>query len=124
MSEVKGRIFHFFACSCGYKSAGGLGQKIVASGAVAFFGYAQPFAMPTNEYATFCDCDIAIDKALIDGKTTDEAYQLSYGAYTTAIDRYRADGNYQAAALAEGNRDNLVSPSTDAAYGSKTATLS
>ena len=124
VSEVKGRIFHFFACSCGYKSAGGLGQKIVASGAVAFFGYAQPFAMPTNEYATFCDCDIAIDKALIDGKTTDEAYQLSYGAYTTAIDRYRADGNYQAAALAEGNRDNLVSPSTDAAYGSKTATLS
>lgn len=76
-----------------------------------------------NEYPTFCDCDIEIDKALIDGKTCDEAFKAAITKYNAGISRYRANGDYQSAAYLETDRDRLVAPSTDVAHGEKTAFL-
>lgn len=124
--EAQGKIFHFFACNCGYAgtpTSPGLGRKLVADGAVAFFGYNVPFILQTNDFINFCDCDIQIDLSMIAGKTCDQAYQDSIALFDATISRLRADGNMQAASRLESNRNALVSPSTDVAYGDKTAHL-
>lgn len=122
-AEARSKIIHIFACHCGYTPPGGLGRDLVAKGAVAFFGYSDQFILPVNEYPVFCDCDIEIDKALIDGKNCDEAYKVAIAKYNAGISRYRASGDYQSAAYLETDRDRLVAPSTDAAYGDRTAFL-
>jgi hypothetical protein len=122
-AEVHGKIVHLFACWCGFDGQIGLGRHVVSDGALAFFGYSAPFAMLTNEYPTFCDCDIEIDKALIDGRTCEEAHRAAIAKYDAAIARFRADGNTQAAATLELDRNRLVSPSTDPAYGNPNARL-
>jgi hypothetical protein len=122
-AEAQSKIIHMFACHCGSTSAVGLGRNLVAKGAVAFFGYSQPYILSTEEPWIFCDCDIEIDKALIDGKTCDEAYIAAIAKYNAGIAELRSWGNYKVAAYLELDRDRLVAPSTDPAYGDKTASL-
>lgn len=122
-AEAKGKIFHLLACNCGYQASFGLGVALVANGAVAFFGYSEPFTMPAREFMTFCDCDISIDKALIEGKTCEEAYAVASATFAKAISRFRVDGDLQAAAALEHDFKVLVSPSTNAVYGEKSARL-
>lgn len=122
--EVTGKIFHLFACSCGsIETDSGLGMNLIASGGIAFFGYNQPFAMPVREYPTFCDCDIQIDLALLEGETCDVAYTRSSALYRRSINTYIASGDTQAAALLEGNLNALVCPSTNAVFGNRDARL-
>jgi len=123
--EVRGKIFHFFACHTG--SAGTtipyLGQAMIVSGAVAFFGYSDQVQMHVPESAVFCDCDIAVDKALMALQSCDDAYRTSIDLYDKSIARFRANGDHQAAARLEHNRNALVAPSTIPMYGDKTARL-
>ena len=123
--EVRSKIIHMMACSCGSTKDGGLGRDLVKQGATAFFGYSDVVTVPTNdaEYPAFIDCDIEIDKALIDGKTCGQAYQAAIDKYTDTIARLRGEGKVQYAAALSLNKDRLVAPSTDAAYGDETAHL-
>lgn len=123
-AEAAGKIFHMFACNCGYSGASpGLGIDLVNHGAVAFFGYSEPFQLPPAEYIVFCDCDIEIDKALIDGDDCATAYQRARAKYTAAISRYIANGDTLSAARLQANLNVLVAPSTNAAYGNPAARL-
>lgn len=121
--EAAGKIFHIFGCWTGYKGPSGLGRDLVANGAVAFFGYCEQFMLPASQYMVFCDCDIAIDMALIDGKTCDEAYRAAIAVYNAHIKRYESNGDYGSAAYLTKDRDRLVCPSTEAAYGNMNARL-
>jgi hypothetical protein len=69
---VAGRYVHLLSCETGYD----LGKKIVAAGAVGYFGYKDTFLCLTKETpgsgrfvtAPFL-CDIEIQKALVEGQT-------------------------------------------------------
>lgn len=121
-SEVQGKIIHIFGCHCG--NATGLGPDVVTHGAVAFFGYNVAFQIITKYGKWFCLPDIEIDKALIIGKTCEEAYHLSIGVYDANIKKLDDNGDPHAAATLEADRDALVSPSTNSIYGDRTASLS
>lgn len=124
-AEVAGKIFHFFACNCGYTSptSQGLGQAMVAAGAIAFFGYNIEFVIAVNETPAFCAGDIAIDLALIAGKTCDQAYVDALAIFDANIARLKANGDMRNAALLQRNRDALVSPTVNAIFGRKDARL-
>jgi hypothetical protein len=124
--QAQGKIIHFFACNCGSMGTAaspGLGRALVAGGAVAFFGYNLPFIINIAESPLFCSCDIAIDLAMIGGSTCVDAYNQSIAAYNQGIARLLANGNTEAAAQLEANRDALVSPTTNAVYGRADARL-
>ncbi|MBS2027626.1 MAG: LamG domain-containing protein [Deltaproteobacteria bacterium] len=124
--NVANKIIHLFACHCGAAGTAdrpGLGRAMVSAGAVAFFGYNVGFVLNVNQAAAFCDCDIKIDLALIGGGTCDDAYRQAIALYNSTIARLKVDGDLQAAAQLEGNRDALVSPSTNAMYGNRWASL-
>ncbi|WP_431113332.1 LamG-like jellyroll fold domain-containing protein [Variovorax paradoxus] len=124
-AEPKGKIIHFFACNCGYMgtSSPGLGRALVAAGAVAFFGYNEPYAISTKFTKAFCAPDIEIDLQMIKGKTCAEAYSASIAKYDRTIKNLREQGETDAAAALERNRNALVSPSTDPVYGRSDARL-
>jgi Concanavalin A-like lectin/glucanases superfamily len=122
-AEVQSKIIHIFACHCGHRPDSGLGRDVVANGAVAFFGYSGPYKLSAEEYQLFCDGDIAIDKALIDGKTCEEAHQAAIATYNENIVVLRQKGAFMAAVWMTSDRDGLVSPVTDPAYGRKDARL-
>lgn len=124
-AEPKGKIIHFFACNCGYMGTGspGLGRSLVAGGAVAFFGYNQPFAISKKFTKAFCAPDIEIDLQMIKGKTCAEAYTASIAKYEKTIKNLREQGETDSAAALESNQNALVSPSTDAVYGRSDARL-
>ncbi len=123
--EARSKIIHILACKCGSTMPGGLGRDLVAHGATAFFGYSDSVTVPQSEaeYPAFVDCDIEIDKALIDGKTCGQAYEDAIARYNTTIARLRGEGKFQLASALTQNRDRLVAPSTDPAYGSEAARL-
>lgn len=124
-AEIRGKIFHIFGCHTGYKGNIGLGRNLVSKGAAAFFGYSDAVIIPIKEADAkiFCECDIEIDLALITGGTCEEAYRKAYTKYKERINTYRADGYVNQAGYLEGNRDLLVAPATDAAYGKPDAFL-
>jgi hypothetical protein len=121
--QALGRIFHVIACYCGDPGSRGLGRDLVAHGAVAFFGYSSSYKIAPAHSDTFYDCDMVIDTTLIEGKTCDDAYIAAKAAYTAAIETLQNSGDVQAAATLKWNLKKLVAPSTDAAFGSKTARL-
>ena len=125
-AEAQGKIIHLFACNCGFLGTAdrpGLGQALVAGGAVAFFGYNEPFIINVAESPLFCSCDIEIDLSMIRGQDCATAYANAIAAYDAGIARLQADGNMNAAAQLEKNRDSLVSPTVNAAFGDSTARL-
>lgn len=123
-AEVRGKIIHLLACRCGDTNPGGLGLDVVQNGAVAFFGYSGPFILSTTPmYRAYCSCDIEVDKALIDGKTCEEAYQAAIAAYNKFIAKCQKNGDYADAAALETDRDRLVAPSVDPGFGDKNARL-
>lgn len=121
---VSGKIFHLLACWCG--SDGGLGQAMVAAGAVAFFGYSQPVRMPELQFEglwdDFCEPDITIDLSLLRGLSCQDAYREAMRVYQEKIDYFSRKSVRWAQRLAE-NRDALVCPSTSAAFGDPLARL-
>ena len=120
--EVRGKIIHFFACSCGH--ARGLGPDLVRNGAVAFFGYRKPFQLMPDYGKWFCLPDIEIDLALILGKTCLNAFEMSIKTYNKHIEKLKHSGRFVAAAALESNRDAIVAPSTRSAlYGNPKASL-
>jgi hypothetical protein len=124
--EAQGKIFHFFACNCGYLGTDtpGLGRALVAAGAVAFFGYKEPFILSQIEQALFCEPDIQIDLSMIAGNSCEDAYNDAISKFNDNIAVLRQRGEMNLAATLEQNRDALVSPSTNmTVYGNKTARL-
>lgn len=123
--EVAGKIFHFFACNTGYRGPDGLpglGRSMVAAGAVGFFGYKEPYSLirdkETRKYhVEFCDCDIAIDLSLINGKTCGEALAASMALFNSNIERLFQEGWTERASRLRNNRDALVF------YGNENARL-
>lgn len=122
-AQAGGKIFHLFACKCGANSASGLGQFLVRNGARAFFGYSDSFAMPLAHANDFIDCDIAVDTAMLAGKTAAEAHAAAMTAFDDKIAALFAAGLVTAAATLRSNRDIFVSPVTSTAYGDATAKI-
>jgi GH18 family chitinase len=124
-AEAQNKIFHFLACLCGYRTDtfNGIGADLVKNGAKAFFGYSKAFVMVVDNKNEFCDCDIEIDLAFIEGGTAGEVYTRAIAKFNEKIKRLNVDGYDVAAAYLEGNRDMLVAPSTDKAYGDINAKL-
>jgi hypothetical protein len=129
-AEVKGKIIHLFACNCG--DPAGLGQAMVAAGALAFFGYNTEFIIPANSdrvkqlelQRRFCACDIQIDLAMINGATCDAAYTQAIALYNTTIATLQNEGySTDTITALQNDRDALVSPSTNPMYGNKNAQL-
>ena len=100
-----------------------MGQDMIKKGAIAFFGYSAVIGIDDTRIQEYCDCDIKIDRALIIGKTCDEAYKEALAEYNSLLEYYKRKGWYYTAGQLERNRDLLVSPSTDAKYGDKNARL-
>lgn len=121
-AEVGGKIIHMLACHCGYLN-NGLGMDVVKNGAVAFFGYSDSFLLRPTQYRAYCAGDIALDMAMIDGNTCEEAYQAAIATYNKYIAKYRKNGDYEDAATLEKDRDRLVGPSVDSRFGDKDARL-
>jgi hypothetical protein len=118
--EAQGKIFHVTACSAG-KS---LGPDLVRNGAVAFFGYDAKFKLSPDRFKVFVDCDAAIDFALLEGKTCEQAFQEAVATYEAAIPVLEAEGKHLCAEYLESNLKHLVGPPKGAIYGNKNATLS
>ncbi|MFA4928723.1 MAG: LamG domain-containing protein [Patulibacter sp.] len=120
--EVRGKIIHFLACWCGSKEPSSLGRDMVANGALAFFGYKNPFILAKDFADVFFDCDIAIDKALLAGRSCQEAYDEAYAKYSEEIETLFPINRPAAVSLRK-NRDSLVAPTTNEAYGNPSAHL-
>ncbi len=121
-----GKIFHFFACHCGYMGTHekpGLGRTLVARGAVAFFGYNDKYALSPSYEREFCEPDIAIDLALLAGRSCAEAHAEALACFNANIDQFRKEGNFAEASVLEYDRNLLVSPVTDPMYGNPRARL-
>lgn len=142
-SSVTGKIFHFWSCYCGvldcatltgsanpFNATGpGLGVLLVNAGATAFFGYSgvvylpesPPFSMQVPEQ--FIACDVQIDLILLQGGTCADAYTAAMNTYQATYNNFIASGDTTAASYLKINMDGLVAPSTNAAYGSTTASI-
>jgi hypothetical protein len=121
---VRNKIIHFFACFCGYLGhPSGLGQAMVAYGAVAFFGYKGKFMISVDYPAQFCAPDIEIDLQMLRGKTCAEASTAAIVKFNEMIKWLRSRGHTEAASVLEFNRQLFVSPSSNPAYGKANARL-
>lgn len=125
-AEASNKIIHIFGCHCGYEGAIGLGQMFVTKGTKAFFGYNEAYQLSVKTAGItkkFCQCDIEIDLQLLDGKDADTAYNRSFAKYSYWVKQFRENGNPDVAVLLENDMNRLVSPTTNEAYGDKTAKL-
>ena len=88
-SLAKGKIFHFLACKTGLKD--GLGDALISNEAVAYIGYNADFEFYkniTDSSSWIVEPDCEIDKALLDGKTVNEAVLLGKAHYHKLINRW------------------------------------
>jgi concanavalin A-like lectin/glucanase superfamily protein len=122
-AEVRGKIIHIVGCDCGSPLMNGLGRNVAEVGALAFFGYSVPFALIGEFAKLFMQCDIEIDKAMLSGKTCDEAYWAAKAMYNRVIRGLRDIGRDEEAAWLESNRDHLVAPTTNPVFGYAAAKL-
>jgi len=116
---VRAKIIHMLACDSGEL----LGPDLVANGCKAFFGYREQFLFPVANPRDFLDCDGVIDRALAQGLTADEAFQLAIRSFNRTIADLKKAGKTFRASMVQHNRDCLVAPSVDARFGDPTATL-
>ena len=118
-AAVQNKIIHLLACDSGEL----LGPDLVANGCRAFFGYRLQFLFPASSPADFLNCDGTIDRALAEGLTADEAFQLVMRSFNKRIADLRRAGNNFRASLVEHNRNCLVAPSLDPKWGDPNAAL-
>ncbi len=127
-SAARGKIFHLFACSTGTS----LGPRLVENGAIAFFGYVGAYELELTRDKTtlkvtrdnvypadwwFCDADIAVDLALLEGGTVKDAHERYMDTITDKKRRLIEGGFREEAERLEANRMKFVSPVTDSKYG-------
>jgi len=95
-----GRIVHLLSCDCGQELVPDLVSK---GGAEAAIGYTAPFILaygpdpgpppcteptPEGDFYTFNDCDLEIQRALLNGKNVGEAVAASQDKHELEIERY------------------------------------
>jgi len=95
------KIVHLFAC----QTARSLGHDLVGpnaddlTGAGAFFGYNADFSFANNYdqdpslAGEFIACDSAIDLALVDGGSIQQALQAATNAFTDLIDKWKLESS-------------------------------
>lgn len=96
-----GRVVTLLSCLCGVA----LVPDLVRFGAEAAIGYTEEFVLgvkaeddpdpspcsaPTDraDFYTFCDCDLEIQRALLDGKSVRDAVAASQRIHDVEIERY------------------------------------
>jgi hypothetical protein len=124
-SLASGKIFHFLACRTGGTdpSGEGLGLTLVANGAVAFIGYKET-VVSDLKYPGIYSGDLAIDRALLAGKTVGEAQQAGITEYSRRIVSATENGApNDVIAYLKSNLANLVGPLTGSQYGNPNARL-
>lgn len=110
------KIVHLFACD----TAKNLGPDLVGpdindlTGASAFFGYnadfsfAQNYAQDPTLAGQFVDCDSAIDLALANGATVQQAFDAAANAFQSLIDKWQLQSDLKAlAGLLQQDRKSL-----------------
>ena len=117
--ESKGKIVHFSAC----QTADKLGPDFVNHGCRAYFGYNGNFITYIHVSDAFFSCDSEIDRAFADGLTAAKVHDRVIACYNQKISELKGGRHYRAAAALEHNRDHLCTPSVDAKWGNKEASL-
>ena len=126
------KIFHFIACSTGSDSQNSLGKTLCRNGASAFIGYKDKFKLIRSSkftpeelvydhdfgnttYKTQYRPDIELVKALLDGKTVKQAFEICIPWYDLLANKK----NYAPSSkgLVKHNQDQLV------IYGDENAVL-
>jgi hypothetical protein len=118
-TALGGKIIHLLACDTGQE----LGADLVSNGCAAFFGYNIQFFFPMDRPSLFLECDAAIDIALADGGSADDAYRAAVKSFNKQIAKLKAAGQTYRASLLQHNRDALCAPSVDQKFGDPTARL-
>ncbi len=120
------KIIHLKACWCALD----LGEYLIQNGCWAFFGYNRRFSFPNDSNYPDLDKiffypDEVLAKALADGKTAEDAHDLTTDAYEEMeeeIKNQNNPGNY--IGIFRLNKKGFCSPSTDEnLYGRKSATI-
>jgi len=100
------KVVHLFACD----TAKNLGPDLVGpdahdlTGASAFFGYNADFGFAQNYHqdptlaGQFIDCDSAIDLALANGATLQQAFDAAVNAFKSLIDKWQFQSGLKALA--------------------------
>lgn len=97
-----GRVVHLLSCKCGQELVPDLVSKGGAEAAIGYEDYfyygvkiegdpdPAPCSPPTNraDYYTFNDCDLEVQRALLDGKSVKEAVAASQAEHEKQIERY------------------------------------
>ncbi|MFM9947382.1 MAG: hypothetical protein ACKV1O_05540 [Saprospiraceae bacterium] len=125
LSEYQ-RIIHLKACWCALD----LGNYLIQKGCWAFFGYNRRFSFPNDSNFPHLDKlffypDEVLAKALAEGRTAEDAHNLTMEAYKEMeeeIKNQNNPGNY--IGILRINKKGFCSPSTDEnLYGNKYATI-
>jgi hypothetical protein len=121
--EVHGKVVHLLAC----ETAKELGQKMVANGCRAFFGYDIDFSFH-HEFTDQClQCDSEIDLAFAEGLTADQVFERAQSLFKETIAQLRSTGGAEAnlaAAMLETNLAHLRCPTSGGPqWGQRNASL-
>lgn len=107
---IRGKIFHI----CGCDTGSSLGPFLVKNGALAFFGYSSKLSMPGPNtrnpafLSRFCNPDIALVKALLQGQTCGEARDALLNEYQKQIKFFNEAGWATLVSSLERNRNFFV----------------
>jgi len=118
--EVKGKVVHLLACYTAFE----LGVDVVKKGCVSFFGYDTAFTFLKETLDDFMSPDAELDFALSQGDTVLQAHERMMNVYEQRINQFVANGNFDAAAIMEFNKDHFCSPVKDLQWGNENAKLS
>ncbi|MBN1261844.1 MAG: hypothetical protein JXB35_14295 [Anaerolineae bacterium] len=89
---VAGRILSTVSCY----SASGLGPVAIAAGVTSYLGYTEPHGFWTGYEDAFGSASNMANYALLECKTTQEAFDLGWAAYDQLYDQLLAEGGFAA----------------------------
>lgn len=116
-AKVRGKVFHFLACSTGADTSAGLGKALVQNGARAFIGYSDKYAVMESEAPLpdgqtidelFVLCDIEVDNVLLHGGTVQDAVNAAKAKFNKTIDMLNRQNRQKAVEMMTRNLNLLV----------------
>ena len=104
VDEAAGTVISTVACS----SASGLGPAAIGEGVKSYIGYTDLHGFVIGRDAEFGAAANAANFALLEGKTTQEAFDIGWAAYDNLVNHFLAIGDDVSAGLALHDRDCLA----------------
>ncbi len=104
VDEAAGTVISTVSC----QSASGLGPAAISEGVKSYIGYTENHAFVMGRDAEFGTASNAANFALLEGKTTQEAFDIGWAAYDALVDNLLAMDDDFSAAWAMHDRDCLA----------------